>query len=217
MATVLEEDFVVKNLVGRDVFEFGCSPAKFTQKIKDDYNVTAIDLYAPEYVGGYNFIKGDILDKDIEGKFDSVICLSSLEHCGIETLNYLPGNKEDLSTLDPVVEKLKSLIRDGGRLVITAPFGTPNTYYVDRDGNNGTADEIEHPVWGFRTFRLEDIVDMFDTLLLTTVEIYGYVDGNYFEPTSWMPASERDHHLYNNKHRGLICCVLEKGRVNNAV
>jgi len=210
MATIIEEDFVVRNLKGTDVFEFGCSPGKFTDRIKVDYNVTAIDLYDPEYKDGYKFIKGDILDSDIDDKFDSVVCLSSLEHCGIESLNYLPGNKEDLSTLTPIVKKLTSLIKEGGRLVITAPFGDSNIYYVDKDGNNGTADEIELPAWGFRTFRLEEILNMFKDLTPKLFEIYGNVGGDYFDPAYWVPISARDYVLYDNKHRGIICCVLKK-------
>jgi len=209
MATSLEEDFVINNLSGVDVFEFGCSPAKFTQKIKDTYNVTAIDLYDPEHIGGYRFIKGDILESDIDEKFDCVVCLSSLEHCGIESLNYTSGNCEDLSTLKPVTEKLISLIRDGGKLIITAPFGAPNIYYVDKDGNNGTSDEIEVPAWGFRTFRLEDILNMFKPLTIKNFKIYGHTQGDYFDSNSWTSVQEEDFAQYNNKHRGLICCVLE--------
>jgi len=133
------------NIKGPDVFEFGCSPGKFTNRIKDDYNVTAIDLYDPEYTKGFKFIRGDILDTDIKYKFDSVICLSSIEHCGIESLNYTAGNKEDLSTLIPVAQKLMSLLNPDGRLIVTAPFGHTNIYFVDKDGNNGTREEIKSP------------------------------------------------------------------------
>ena len=211
MATKLEENFVKKHIKGNQVFEFGNAPGKFTEEIAGDYNVTAIDLYDAEHTNGYKVIKGDLLDTDIEEKFDTVICLSSFEHCGIETLNFLPGNEPNALWDRPVAIKLVSMVNEGGRLVITAPFGNSDVFFVDKDGNNGTADEIPKPAWGFRTFRVDQIADMFSPLELTEAKVYGFVEGNYFEETSWKEISVDDYTKYNNKHRGLLCCVLEKG------
>ena len=210
MATKLEEKFVKDKIKGEDVFEFGCSPGKFTAEIAKDHTVTAIDLYDAEVTDGYSFIKGDILETDIDGTFDSVVCLSSFEHCGIESLNYLPGNEEDLLTLQPIADKLTSLIKVGGKLVITAPFGDTNIYYVDKDGNNGTIEEVTDPAWGFRTFRLEDLQDIFKDLHLETSKVYKYVEGDYFEESSWKQEDEKEYKLYSNEHRALICCVFAR-------
>ena len=151
-----------------------------------------------------------MLETSIKNKFDSVICLSSLEHCGIESLNYTLGNKEDLTTLQPIADKLATLIKVGGRLLITAPFGDTNIYYVDKDGNNGTRTEIDKPKWGFRTFKISDIATLFKELHLDTYYVYENTKGDYFKEDSWIRASYKNYNLYNNKKRGLLCCVLEK-------
>jgi len=211
MATKLEENFVKKHIKGTDVFEFGNSPGKFTEEIAGKYNVTAIDLYDAECAEGYKAIKGDLLETAIEEKFDTIICLSSFEHCGIETQNFLPGNNPMALYDIPIAFKLVSMLREGGRLVITAPFGKPDIYFISKDGRNGTAEEIDDPEWGFRTFKVGQIESMFRPLKLTVSHTYGYTDGDYFEESSWEEVSHNDFDKYNNKHRGLLCCVLEQG------
>ena len=45
----------------------------------------------------------------------------------------------------------------------------------------------------------------------TQVFEFGNAPGKFFEETSWKEASIDDYGKYDNKHRGLLCCVLEKG------
>lgn len=219
VASPIEEGFVMDNLSGESVFEFGCAPGLFTENLVNmGYNVTGIDLYSVPHRTGYDFIMGDLVDlikladpRVTQIKYDNVICVSSFEHCGVETKEFAEGKINIVYHLH-VAEVLAGIVKENGRLIITTPFGSPEIFLVDGDGNNGRYDKIQNPVWGFRTFDLETLTNLFDGLQLIKSTAFAQMDINYFDSNSWKEVSCYDHSKYDNKNRAIICCVFENRR-----
>lgn len=224
MASPIEESFLMLNLKGEPmVFEFGCSPGRIAKDLSDiGYKVVGVDLYEPDIGGSYKFIKGDIIKLFEEGlvieKADNVIAISSIEHCGIETDNFRDGNSSNMEYHKTVASLLSRFLKDDGVLIVTVPFGDGGTYYVDRDGNNGTIDEIKEPAWGFRTFNKDSISDLFPDLALEKCVAYKQKkNSNYFNIGSWELVSLEDYREYNNKDRAVMCCVFKQRRTYNGI
>ena len=173
MSSPIDEIFTEQNLKPGTVFEFGCSPGQFTQRIasRSEFHVTAIDLYVPE-VEGFEFLHGDIMNVKIERQFDNVCCVSSFEHCGIEPVNYIgsdrykEGTKPEFDYHKLVAKKLISLVKSGGRFIITCPFGS-NEIWLTNQKEMFRPSEVSReriPKWGHRTFTLETLKELFLSL-----------------------------------------------------
>ena len=214
MASPIEEQFVRDNLVGKAVFEFGCAPGKFATELSSvGYNVFGVDLYAPEFTDKYTFLRCDFMDVDIGKKFDNIIAVSSIEHCGIETEDFRKGDASQINYHTMVADKLSDMVTEDNQLIVTVPFGYENVYYVDKDGHNGTRSEIPNPVWGYRTFNILDIQRLFPKLTLVKTVPYAKIGDDYFDINSWKRVGLMSFSAYNNKNRAVLCNVfkLRKG------
>lgn len=108
-----------------NILDFGCGTGVFSYHLaQDGHNLFALDLdLTPKnllssvinYPNNISFNQGDILELDIEGKtFDYIVALDVLEHIPLEILpKYL--------------NKFKSLLKDGGAIIISGP--TENILY----------------------------------------------------------------------------------------
>ena len=215
MASPIEESFIKNHLIGKTIFEFGCSPGRFASElVKMGYKVVGVDLYEPEFKESYTFIRKNILEFLDGGltieRADNVLSVSSIEHCGIERDNFCNGGIEDQDSHYDVAMILSTLLSPGGQLIVTVPFGDGNVYFVDKDGNNGTRAEIPQPYWGFRTFNKESISDLFPTLDMVKCVAYEKLDnGDYFDMLSWREVSLDTWSKYNNKKRAVMCCIFK--------
>lgn len=210
MASPIEESFVRDRLTGKTVFEFGCFPGKFSTELSNlGYKVTGVDLYKPDFVSKYTFIQGDFVDLKVEGIFDNIVAISSLEHCGIESKDFWEPNKNNLIYHTVVADRISQMIFPASRLLVTVPFGLPGAvYYVDKNGNNGVLDEIKEPIWGYRTFNVDSISNLFFNLNLTECKAYGRFGDNHFNIDSWEEVDSNDYSNYNNKNIGVLCCMF---------
>lgn len=212
MASPIEEYFVEKNLRGKTVFEFGSAPGKLANRLASNgYSVVGVDLYDNDEFGGYNFVNVNFMDYKTSEKFDNVIAVSSIEHCGIESADFKDGDKRDLSYHYFVADKMSKMIGYDNQLIVTVPFGKDNVYYVDSVGNNGTDSEIPSPAWGFRTFTRDSIQKLFVKLELVKCDIYDKIGQDYFNLDSWRMVINPDPERYNNKNRAVMCCIF-RGR-----
>lgn len=216
MASPIEEKFVKERLVGKSVFEFGCAPGKLAEEISSmGFKVTAIDLYDPEIVSSYTFIKGDLvelfpIDVTID-KYENVIAVSSIEHSGIESENFKIEDRRSVGYHVDVAKCLEEMLTPNGQLIVTVPFGDGETYYVDKNGNNGTNEEIPEPAWGFRTYDKDSLSRLFSGLSLDTCKAYKKLDDlPYFSIDSWEEISLDSYKDFNNKKRAVMCCVFKK-------
>ncbi len=130
--------------------------------------------------------------EDNEG-FDYITAISSVEHIGLGAY----GEEQRESALYEITQKLSHLLKQGGKIIITVPFGRR---YQD----------------GFlRSFIHEEILSLFrsDNLKLITERFYRRTDFKFYEPVNVEEAKE----VYNSKsHRGptgvncVGCFVWEK-------
>ncbi len=63
-----------------------------------------------------------------EGTFDTVTCLSTLEHVGMDNVIYTKIHEKDTRPTDYIraVEELIRIVKPGGQVLITVPFGRPD-------------------------------------------------------------------------------------------
>ncbi len=142
MAIELERDFVRKYTKGPDVFEFGCGNGLFAKELSSSYSVEAVDLFAPETTEGFKFTQSDVLDMNIDKKFNTVVAVSSLEHCGIETGQC---DNPDYDCIARVSRVLSDMALD--RIIITAPFGN-KLLFTQKEGPDDVYENIASPEWG---------------------------------------------------------------------
>jgi 2-polyprenyl-3-methyl-5-hydroxy-6-metoxy-1,4-benzoquinol methylase len=115
----IEYAWILRHLIGEgSILDVGCGASFFPLLLAlQGYDVTAIDTHAYDYdFPYYKFIQADGATFSSEEKFDAVTIVSSLEHFGIQQNRNI---NHDVKTIG----NLKSLMRYGGRLYVTIPFG----------------------------------------------------------------------------------------------
>lgn len=75
-------------------------------------------------------INQDIVDFDPPGRYDLIVCISTLEHIGWDESPREPGK------ILRALENLRNLLKPGGKLVVTVPLGYNQD--LDRLLKNGT-------------------------------------------------------------------------------
>jgi len=125
MERIVETPFMYKNLdlkEGSNILEIGCVDSKVCIELASlGYKVTGYDLrdYGFSHPN-FKFIKGDFLKNDFPNEyFDSVIAISTIEHCGIEIYGSISLYDADRKVIDEIYRVLKKK----GRFIITVPFG----------------------------------------------------------------------------------------------
>jgi len=76
---------------------------------------------------GVSYVFGDLRDLDFrDDRFDSVACISTIEHIGMDNTMYAEGQvaqRSDPSEFLQAVKELKRVLKPGGVLYISFPFG----------------------------------------------------------------------------------------------
>ncbi len=114
------------------------------------WNKTVFTL-APEDVAfwnlGISYVYGDLRDLDFKDNwFDAVVCISTIEHVGMDNTLYSPflSNKDEQSQygFTAAVKELHRVIKPGGRLLITFPFGVYQNHGWFQQFNSEMADVL---------------------------------------------------------------------------
>jgi SAM-dependent methyltransferase len=119
---IMEVPFVMSRLPrsGR-ILDIGCTSSPLALQLAClGYDVTAVDLrdYGFEHPR-LRFVKGDIRVSEVSSAaHDCAILVSVLEHMGLESYGGAKGSR-DREFLDATVK----LVRPGGRVLVTVPFG----------------------------------------------------------------------------------------------
>lgn len=119
----IEYDFIMKNIPSsaRKILDVGSAGSLLPLKlVKQGYNVYSVDSREyHECHPNLTFVKGDILRSLFpEDFFDSVVCVSTLEHIGLGAY----GDPEHENGDKLVVKEFRRILKEGGALFLTAPF-----------------------------------------------------------------------------------------------
>ncbi|MFA5085279.1 MAG: class I SAM-dependent methyltransferase [Candidatus Omnitrophota bacterium] len=124
---IIEIPFTIDALAGMPktgkVLDLGCMESVLPLFLAGlGFQVTGFDFRQYPYrVPNFKFIQGNILDLPFEkDSFDAVTCVSTIEHIGI---GFYSDPKDDLSPDIKGMIGIKRVLKPGGILVLTVPFG----------------------------------------------------------------------------------------------
>ncbi len=122
---IVEVPFVFTSLatlpIGSRILELGCAQSHTAISLASlGYQVTGVDLteYDLEHPN-FRFVHGDFLEVSLTGEFDAFIAVSVLEHSGLEYYGDRKRESADIS----IMKRVHTLLKPGGQLLITVPFG----------------------------------------------------------------------------------------------
>jgi SAM-dependent methyltransferase len=107
------------------------------EKLKNKFNITIQTLYPENYSfydEGISYLYEDLTKKIFnKNTFDIITCISTLEHVGFDISMYNHSNKEILNNKNKlgylkVIENFQFILKKGGILLITVPYGTTKQY-----------------------------------------------------------------------------------------
>lgn len=121
---IVEVPFVFKNLPQSNkakILDVGCCETILPIQLASlGYKVTGLDirpydLFHPNFL----FVKEDICETKLSSnQFDLIICISAIEHIGLDTI-YGRSNKK--SSDKKAIKSMFSLLKPGGKLLLTTP------------------------------------------------------------------------------------------------
>lgn len=106
---------VLRQHEGQDILEVGNVTGRY---------VPVNHLVVDKYERAPGVVNADVVDLDLDDRFDLVLAVSTLEHVGLDE------EVKDPEKAAAAVERLKGLLKPGGRLWMTLPVG----YNPDLDG-----------------------------------------------------------------------------------
>jgi SAM-dependent methyltransferase len=124
---IVEIPFAIDALAGMAktsrVLDLGCMESVLPLFLAGlGFQVTGFDFRQYPYrVPNFKFVQGSILDLPFEKEsFDVVTCVSTIEHIGI---GFYSDPKDIISCDIQGMLEIKRVLKPGGRLILTVPFG----------------------------------------------------------------------------------------------
>jgi 2-polyprenyl-3-methyl-5-hydroxy-6-metoxy-1,4-benzoquinol methylase len=120
---IVEKPFALnllpEKITNKKILDFGCTKSDMSIILSSlGFDVTGVDLRQYKFNHpNFTFYKGNIMN--LQSTFDYIIAISTVEHVGLPT--YGEQNKEN--NLTTILEKLESLLKINGKLIITVPIG----------------------------------------------------------------------------------------------
>ena len=120
---VIEEPWVVSKVrPGERLLDVGSATSRYLRELPTSCRVCAIDLRPTRAQPGVTVLRGDLFCAPFRpGSFDVITCVSTIEHVGLDVYDQGPDEFGD----EVAMRHLRHLLRPGGRLLLTAPFGRP--------------------------------------------------------------------------------------------
>ena len=126
---IVEIPFVFQNLDldrGARVLDFGCNESPVSMHLASlGYEVVGVDLNPYPFTHpNFTFVAGDFLKSRFpRDHFDAVIAISAVEHCGLAAYGDGVEDRGD----EKVVGEMWRILKPGGRLLLTVPYGRAAT------------------------------------------------------------------------------------------
>ena len=141
---IVEIPFLYKNLdfhkINR-ILDLGCVGSKISLQLASlGYDVVGID-YRPFIFKHKNleFIQGNFFNIDLPSEsFDCAICISVVEHIGLPAYSIKPFENGDKKA----IEKIYNLLKKGGKLILTVPFGKAIINQFERNYNEKSLNQL---------------------------------------------------------------------------
>lgn len=106
------------------------------------FQVTTVDLRPyPLSHPRLEAVEADILDWATDRTFDVIVCVSTLEHIGLGAYGDALQDAES-STDRQAVERMRTLTRPGGLLILTVPFGAASGDLTQRGYDRAALDRL---------------------------------------------------------------------------
>lgn len=157
------------------ILDIGCYYSNFPISLASmGFTVTGVDMMDYELTHpNFKFIKGDMVSvKLLKNSYDLVTAISTLEHIGLD----IYGNANDLTADKKVMQRIHSILKKNGRLILTVPFGRKYT----------------NP--SFRSYDLEGIKALFEPQFrIQKMEFFHSVN------SKWFPTDLETMKKVNNK------------------
>ena len=137
---------------GTSVLDIGAAESTVAFSLASlGYDVTALDLRPyPLVHPRLKSVEGDIRERDPGTTFDVVLCISTLEHIGLATYGENASGADDSSD-GRALERIRTLTRPGGVLVLTVPFGDAS---ADMNQRSYDREDLERLL---DTWKIEDV------------------------------------------------------------
>jgi len=150
---IVEIPFLYKNLDFHKInkiLDLGCVGSKISLQLASlGFKVVGID-YRPFIFKHKNieFIQGNFFDINLPAEsFDCVICISTIEHIGLPAYNIKPFEQGDRKA----IEKIYELLKKGGKLILTVPFGKAIVNQFERNYDQKTLNQL------IKMFKIEEL------------------------------------------------------------
>ncbi|MDZ4278135.1 MAG: methyltransferase domain-containing protein, partial [Dehalococcoidia bacterium] len=102
------------------VLDVGSATSRYLREMPAGCRVYAIDLRPTPPQPGVAVVRGDLMCAPFPAaSFDVITCVSTIEHIGLDVYSQGPDEFGD----EVAMRYLRRLLRPGGRLLLTAPFG----------------------------------------------------------------------------------------------
>lgn len=190
---IVENPFVFMNLdlpKGAKILEVGCCRSRLAVELASlGYKVTAIDLKYYKYKHpNLTFIQGDLRFIKLPQKFDAVTAVSTIEHTGLGSYNEKKSITGDMEMMD----KIYSLLKKQGKLIITLPFGK---YEIINNFSK---------IYDYKNLKL-----LFRRFKILKIEFYKGLNRSY-----WIPVNYKDLRTvrFHKKKfiQGVVCILAQK-------
>lgn len=121
---VIEEPWAISKVrPGERVLDVGSATSRYLQRLPAGCRVHAIDLRPTPPQPGVTILRADLIRAPFRpGAFDVMTCISTIEHVGLDVYGQGPDEFGD----EVAMRHMRRLLRRGGRLLLSAPYGRRN-------------------------------------------------------------------------------------------
>ena len=184
---VIEEPWVVSKVrPGERLLDVGSATSRYLRDLATGCRVCAIDLRSTRAQPDVTVLRGDLNCAPFRpGSFDVITCISTIEHVGLDIYDQGPDEFGD----EVAMRHIRRLLRPGGRLLLTAPFGRAVVSAWHRVYNQAG---FRHLIGGYRLLSLE----------------YYRLEGNHYVPCQRDETSDASFDFPNMRSGGLVLAEL---------